>query len=262
MELLSNNEIRIERNETFTINKLVKFKNNFPYIVSNKLKNPYIVVSVADTKYQQEKRIVVNKWLSLENVPKFNNTIPINLKSFRNSDGSEKADYNSFDNIKGPYDYTDDEGIVHNGILVHGYINNVHVYCTPEDAVFFSEDEEGNLTFKYWNTTSNCWKNYEFRVIAEFEQQLTRDWTGQSFVYSITLMSGEDVLTYLQTLAEELELDVIGKDKYQLYEELLEKGATFTKYFDIEKPIAIYDVYKPILLPTKLIVSDNVLGGL
>ena len=36
-----NNEIQISRNESFTIDKMIKLKDGSPYIVSNQLHNPY-----------------------------------------------------------------------------------------------------------------------------------------------------------------------------------------------------------------------------
>ena len=48
----------------------------------------------------------------------------------------------------------------------------------------------------------------------------------------------------------------------EIYEILINKGAHFTANFKLDRKLAIFDTYKPILSPKKLIVSSSILGGL
>ena len=72
-----NNEVVIHRGETFSMDKLVENKDGSPYIVSNKLQNPYVLVSVSTTRYEQNKRYLLNQWLPLSNKVRFSITDPI-----------------------------------------------------------------------------------------------------------------------------------------------------------------------------------------
>ena len=80
-----NNEITVHREETFTMEKIVQNKDGSPYIISNKLNNPYWLLSISTTRYEQENRYVKNYWLSLKDHPRFTNTRAVNLKSLKYS---------------------------------------------------------------------------------------------------------------------------------------------------------------------------------
>lgn len=70
--------IKAYRGETFTVDKVLRNKDGSPYIISNELPNPYLLLSVSSSEYAQKDRIIRNYWLSLENFPRFTLTQPIN----------------------------------------------------------------------------------------------------------------------------------------------------------------------------------------
>lgn len=250
-----NNDIKISRNETFDIDKIIKYQDGSPYIVSNKLNNPYILVSVASTIYAQKDRKVYNKWLSLKDTPMFTNTTPINLKSLMTEANGNISRYNSFNDITMLQTI---DGLP--DILAYGYVGNYIFYYTPRDAVFYIEDEEGIRTYKYWD---NGWKDYEFRIVTSFGIDMTSEWTGQNYVYSIDLVSGISTREYLVSLAENNNIYVdITTTNEELYNQLINEGVNFIETFNLEREIVVFDICKPILKPKKLTVSSTILGGL
>lgn len=76
-----NNEIEIHRNESFAIDKTIANRDGTPYVISCKLKNPYFLLAVSSTRFNRDDRYMYNKWLELEDIPRFLSTVPYNIKS-------------------------------------------------------------------------------------------------------------------------------------------------------------------------------------
>ena len=250
-----NNEMEISRNETFSIDKIIRRQDGSPFIVSNELYNPYFLVSVSSTTYEQKDRKVYNKWLNLKDFPKFTETVPINLKSLLNVPNGVPQ-YESFDDIT---DIIEVEGVPN--IIAHGFIGNKHIFYEPQDAVFYIEDENGERIYKYWSTEG--WKDYTCRIVTSYDISVTSQWIGQNYVYSITLVSGLTTREYLVSLANDNDIyvdDTITNE--ELYNQLVDKGVTFVETFKLDRELALFDTYKPLLKPKKLTVSSNILGGL
>lgn len=95
--------------------------------------------------------------------------------------------------------------------LPSGYLAN--------DGVFYIVKSNGTKEYKYWNGTS--WKEYDCRIIRTFVPDDTLDLVGQSYLYSILLVS-------------------LATD-------------------DVNNPD--YDSVTVILPPTKLAILSNVFGG-
>lgn len=249
-----NNEIEISRNESFSIDKIIKNKDGSPYIISNKLRNPYFLVSVSTTTYEQKNRKVYNKWLNLMDMPRFTNTVPVNLKSLMTQANGDIPRYDSFEDITAVQEI---DGFP--DILAYGYVGNYLFYYTPEDAVFYIEDESGNRVYKYWDGE---WKEYSCRIVTAYDTYITREWVGQNYVYSIDLVSGTSTREYLLDIAEDYDISIHGMTNEEAYNILLNKGVKFTANFKLDREIIVFDTYKPILKPKKLTVSSNILGGL
>lgn len=207
-----NNEIVVHRNEVFTIDKIIQNKDGSPYVISKELSNPYFLLTVSTTRYSQKDRYVKNYWLNLLNFPRFNSTQCIDLHSIKTSSAGTDIKYNDFSDVVPTSDY-----------LLSGYISGQYVEFDADDAVFFVNNN-GIKTYKYYNVSSNKWLVYNCRLIKQFSNDDTKDWVEQSYVYSITLVSGE-----LAT--------------------------------DGDMPIKEFDTVSTILAPTKMSVLSNVLGG-
>lgn len=213
-----NNELVIHRGETFSMDKVVQNKDGSPYIVSNKLQNPYVLVSVSTTRYDQNKRYLLNQWLPLSDKVRFSITEPIDLLSFKTEANGTVSKYTSFDDVKR-------ERVSENeSCIVSGYIGDQFVYYDYDDCVLYLQDERGIRDYKYWNLEQERLLKYEFRITCPFTQEMTSKWIEQSYVYSITLMSGE--------------LPANG-----------------------EPPFVNIDTVQPLLIPTKLSVLSSINGG-
>ena len=181
-----NNEITIHRGETFSMDKVIQNKDGSPYIVSRRLKNPCVLVSVSTTRYAQDERYKLNKWLRLTN-KLFDSTEPFDLKSLTTEPNGTTPKYpNGFSDIK---TYTTEGEYA--PYVAYGYIGDNLVICDFDDCVFYVKDDEGVRDYRYWDKNANGWVKYEFRVTCPFTQAETSQWIEQSYVYSITLVSGE-----------------------------------------------------------------------
>lgn len=166
---LNGNEITIYRGEAFTISKVLSNRDNTPYIISNELVNPHFLLSVSNTLYQQDKRYIKNYWLPINaDFPTFDLTVPVNIKTLKNSDGSIL--YNDLASIT--------------SFPIEAYIDGKLVQISDRYAVFYDDDG----VYKYWN---NGWKNYICRLIKSISSDDTKDWKAQTYLYSIQLVTGE-----------------------------------------------------------------------
>lgn len=217
-----NNEITIHRGETFSMDKVIQNKDGSPYIVSRRLKNPCVLVSVSTTRYAQDERYKLNKWLRLTN-KLFDATEPFDLKSLTTEPNGTTPKYpNGFSDIK---TYTTEGEYA--PYVAYGYIGDNLVICDYNDCVFYVEDNEGVRDYRYWDLNANGWVKYEFRVTCPFTQAETSQWIEQSYVYSITLVSGE------------------WNDNRE----------------EKEPPFSSFDSVQPLLIPTKLSVLSSINGG-
>lgn len=266
MEILSNNDVKVQRNETFTLDKTFKYKNGFPIIISNNeetFENPYILITISDANYSQSERYILNKWLSLQNFPKFTLTTPYDIRKFYRMSGEEKVYLTGFSDIN---ELTD-------GYVIENYIygdTDKNMSLLPEDAVFY-ERNNGNIDCKYWDVETNTWKNYVFRIVTPFDQDITKNWIGQSYLYSIFIVTGKTMLNYLRDVAMSVNIDIENKSELELYEviHLYEKENNIILLDErineasCLRPIApSYTNYIPLLEQKKWTVSSDLHGGI
>lgn len=151
------------RGETFTIDRTVVNRDGSPFIVSSEYENPYILISVASTKYNQQNRYLVNWWLSLDDL--------------LSQDGS-KGMMPRFPNTR---------------VKEINSINNTSEYANDEPMEFVYHDKQtGEYKYlKEYNVGETAlFEDYEFRIIHSFTHDITKDWVEQSYVYSIRLVAG------------------------------------------------------------------------
>ena len=172
------NEITIHRGETFTMRKKVICEDGSPFVVSNQINNPRWLITVTNSKYEQENRYVLNKWLVCGPL-KFYRSKPINIKEIPIQDGI--AYYQNFETMPLPAGYEGDE--------TEGY---------ADIAVFYQELENGERIYRYWkydndekNDFSGDWEVYNCYITTQFNNDITSKWSSSTYWYSITLMCGE-----------------------------------------------------------------------
>lgn len=229
-----NNEITVHRGETFVVSKIIKNRDDSPYIVSSKLANPYWLLTVVSSRYNQTNRYVLNKWLDLKNQPRFEFTKPVKV--------DEGID---FDDFQLPAGYEGDETL--------GYANI---------AVFTD-----GVQYKYWvydnldkDDYSGRWEDYECKFTTLFSNDITAKWSEQTYLYSIFLVSGSSTYDYLKTTCEMLGLDT-SDDIKEMYDKISEEDESLVVGIEnLERPIMNCDTVYPILASTKINVKTTTKG--
>lgn len=163
------NELYVTVGESFTLSKIVQNKDGSPYIISSQLTDPYWLITVSDSIYEQKDRYVYNKWLSLKNALRFYITKPVNLNDLG---------YSNWDAVL-PAGYEGDE--------TSGYANI---------AVFYL-NIGGSIKYRYWKYNNNdqgdysgYWEDYECNIITHYANNITKEWSAKNYYYSIFLISG------------------------------------------------------------------------
>ena len=174
-----NNEITIVRGESFTMCKRIVNRDGSPYIISSRLKNPYWKITVASSLYSDNRRYSVTKWLDLSGFPRFEKTRPVKLADY----GLKFSD-NTFPFI----DLDSDDKSDFAGDETSGYANT---------AIFYEEDQNGVISYKYWEYIDNKegnfegrWVDYECLITTTFPYTLTSEWVEQNYLYNISLIDG------------------------------------------------------------------------
>lgn len=219
-----NNELFVHRNETFTIDKIIQNKDGSPYIISSELQHPAFLLTISNTRYEVNERYIYNRYLKLDEFPRFKNTTAVNLKVFVTEPNGTTSVYDDFDDITELTDTDNIEGYDgqhYTDVVAYGYIGNNFYISRVGDDVFYITNNEVR-TYKYWKKNKG-WTEYECRIVTPFFNTLTSKWIDQNYVYSINLV------------------DV----------EITEEG-------EIVKPFSS-DI--PILTPTRLTVSSNINGN-
>ncbi len=205
------NEITVYRGETFTITKRIENRDGSPYIVSSEMVNPHWLLTVSNSRYNQQNRYVLNKWLSLKNHPRFKITKPISVNKIPTEDDYES--YESFDEMPLPAGYEGDETTEYANV-----------------AVFYQEDARGNRVYKYWKYNNQdagnyegYWEDYSCIISTTFTSDITSKWIEQTYYYGILLVSGEMNDDSDKPISLDLTFPILGPTKLTVQSNL--KGA-------------------------------------
>lgn len=156
-----NNELSVTRGETFTMDFVVKNPDGSPYIVSSSLLRPFWLITVANTRYTQENRYVLNTWMPVECL-RFKSTTAVKIDSFD-------------DNTHPDFEYGDADTYDNSAVYTDGVSYKYWKYNEPVDAA-----------------KSGTWVEYIApRIIVPYDVEDTKLWTEQEYLYSIALIDGE-----------------------------------------------------------------------
>lgn len=266
---VNGNELIVHRNETFTIDKVLLAKDGAPFIVSSRLENPYICITVASSRYDQYGKYEHTWWLDqslgyntngdlIVPLVRFNSTSPIHLTG---------------DSWDVPLPTNPDTGELYDEFEALWYIN------LPD----------GTKQYKRWDLTRGAWVDYQFRIVKTFTHDDTKNWVEQDYKYNIVLVAGTTVLEYLEELKLQVFMEindindpdmfldatyvnydiVLGEAWAELptnttgiYKWLKSINRDLIKDLDITAPILNYSAVQVILPPTKLTVQSSLRGGL
>lgn len=156
-----NNELSVTRGETFTMDFVVKNPDGSPYIVSSSLGKPFWLITVANTRYTQENRYVLNTWMPVECL-RFKSTVAVKISTF---EGNTHPDF----------EYGDADTYDNSAVYTDGVSYKYWKYNQPVDAA-----------------KSGTWVDYIApRIIVPYDVEDTSKWTEQEYLYSIALIDGE-----------------------------------------------------------------------
>lgn len=233
---IKGNEMTVLRGETFTIDRTIVNRDGSPFIVSSEYQNPYLLLTVASTRYDEmPDGYKVNWWLNLDEMvgedgnivklPRFKSTRPIQISKFD----------------------TESEELI-------GYEPLEDLFCVITD--------DGPM-YKYFDE-AGVWHEYEFRIIHHFLHSVTTEWIEQSYLYSIRLVAGLSMESYIKDLYKAVfDIDAPShKTVEELYNEIKNKNVEYVKDLEVGRALATFDVVQDILVPTKLTVLSDLNGGL
>lgn len=223
--ILKGNEMTVFRGETFSIDRTVRNRDGTPFIVSNKYNNPYVLITVASSTLGRSDVYKANWWLSLEDLPRFGYTRPVEIDKFD----------------------TDQTALV-------GHEPLEYLYCVDGDKGY---------EYKYFDEDKN-WHKYEFRIIHHFLHEITKDWVEGTYLYSIRLVAGQSMLDHLRVLYRALFNEDAPEacTVEELYTIVKQKDSRLVENLVLSRPIANFEVVQDILSPSKLTVLPDLNGGL
>lgn len=238
--------INIRRGETFTYCRYIQNKDGSPYVVSSELENPHWLVSIYNSTFSQKDRYTLNKWLDLSNFPRFEITQAVRLKDIH-------PDY-TFALTSIPLGYDDKKS--------HYNIDNSDVYYA-DNAIFYDNDENGVISYKYWEYINNepdnrdgRWVDYTCPLFTTFTRDITKGWKVGSYSFEVSLVTGISTFDLLKSLYVLNIADYNNESAETMRDSLINDG--IIDDIDLNKPIGNIDVFIPISGVNTLVVTPTV----
>lgn len=266
---LVGNEIYIQQGETWSLDFCVVNDKGHPFTALKAWENPYLAITVATARYEQQGDYRETYWLDLNNrfVEQVDSTFVLEpLKRFTSNEVL-LLDTFSIANVLSHYG-----GLSGNIILDRSSdfdVTNFLFYTDPNG--------DGNYTYMYVDNyildgngaiISQSWKAYDFRVIKQFD---TRDWLAQGYLYDIKIVSGQSVQEYLCTLLDgqgvaykdtSLWTNVDWENYIDAISDIVRRDEMHMLY-DYGAPLMpTYDTRAVLLEPTSIYVNVNIQGGM
>lgn len=272
------NEVYIQRGETWALDFAVKDKNGHPFMLFKDWQNPYIAITVTAAMYEQEGDFRRTYWLDLTNqwveqedgslalvpVKKFVSTEPLYAEAIFNTDNNEVGfDIADLLSIYGPAnggkivaDPTSENDITN--FLFYGTLDRKGGIYHYRYVKSYTKNNDGTYTAE--------WEDYDFRIVKQF---VTKDWTEQSYLYDIKILTGESLEEHIATI---LRSQNVTFEDFPWSSQ--QTRAYIDKIVDVNKRVEMLDLYASgvplmpdyevktlILPPTKLYTSVNIQGG-
>lgn len=166
---INGTNITIVRGESFTLDYSFVNKDGSPFIISNQLAHPYLLISVVSNTFNTDNTYKHNVWCDANVYYRFKSTTAIEIPN---------TSY--FDPVTYP----------NKGVDVTG-----REYCN--DCVFKSVADGKYYVYKYESQpgAGNAgYYVYDTRLIYTFDSEITKDWTSQTYYYKIALVNTENVV--------------------------------------------------------------------
>lgn len=238
------NDIIIHRGETFTLSMNVKMRDGTPFIMTYDpdnvdAHNPYILITIASSKYVQKGSYVKNWWLPMsDKTPSFTSTEIKTLTGLDQtpSDGANER-YLYYNQQDGKYYY-------HDGNSFNEYAFKIH-------NAFLHEDTNALVSQSYYYSVTYVDGTPPIKLYDYLLDELERLRPGMRAVAIGNGWSTEKIIeVYLGLVEEHNESIDAAKDKIN---EIRSKEDTGLESFT---------QVTPIVSPSKLTVLSNLRGGL
>lgn len=274
------NEVYIQRGEIWSLDFEVIDKKGHPLAILKNWKNPYIVITVSASLYEQKGDHRESYWLDLAThyvEHEDGNIVSEKLKRFTYAEAlpiastiQSNGEIFSINEVLATY------GVEKGGKIV---LDSTSDFDVTNFLFFVDPLNNGEYVYKYVNhydidadgvnegANDEEWKEYNFRIIKRFT---TRDWIEQRYFYDIKIVAGESVQEGITRILKEQGItsvkatdwtqdewieyinmisdDVVREEMMQLYED----GVPLMPGFD---------THSILLEPTPIYVSVNLQGG-
>lgn len=156
--------IEVTRGESFNYNVKIVNNDGSPYVISNMLRNPYFLLTVASTKYAEHDRYLHNYWCKIDNsYRRFYCTTPIELAD------ETQAPENAL-----------------NALELTDYVKYIQQGGTAETYSVYKINDE----YKYWD--GEAYQFYELSFTITFLPVDTINWVEQEYEFGMKLIDGNE----------------------------------------------------------------------
>lgn len=289
------NEVKVQQGEDWNLDLLLSANQveYIPYIVSSERfrddRKAFFVITVASTKFEKNLRYVCSFWCSLSemsgepkpivqglvNIPTFYGTTPVWYKEVATIDDLPSIPPEPTETKDKRYLYQyicEDEDVdPETGHKPYHYF--YYNYIENDDGEYnrkIVHDTYETKEIAPGETEKVLVPAYECRIRFNFLSEVTADWTGQNYMYQITLVSGQGLKERLEAILDEHGGFDAFPDFPEYDEEEPEKSlAAQYKYVKIQwpdelqpdvddtSPLGTIETPEVILQPTRLQVFNN-----
>lgn len=211
------------RGETFSlIRRVYKDDGITPYVLSKAIVNPYLIVTVSSSPYKLQGGYKCNWWIDLSTYPSFATTTP----------------------------YLVDQSVIDGNQLPGGR--------TAEQSIYYTQDENGNKSFYYYDSETSSYKEYSFVFRKTFSHKETNEWIESLYTYQFRIVGGNRTKGVLQGLFKAIYPGVkVPEDNRTLYYQIKKCRADLVKNLRFSAPLATFFTEDVLQRPEKLIIKTN-----
>ena len=247
------NDIIIHRGETFTLSMNVKMRDGTPFIMTydpdnEGAHNPYILITIASSKYAQKGSYIKNWWLPMNHLPSFTSTEIKTLTDIHQTSSDGVGDdgvykrYLYYNQQDGKY-YYDDNGF-------NEYTFKIH-------KAFSHEETNALVSQSYYYSVTYVDGPRVINQLAAIEY-MREDWTN--------ITGDSDIDEYISQhgyyAAKVFYLSKCGPLDGGSNELVVKKTAEIEERENSGPAIVDFTQVTPIVSPSKLTVLSNLRGGL
>ena len=181
--------IFIQKGETWSLDFQLENANGKPFCIPNIWRNPYLLIRVSNSLYEQSGAVQYNYWLDLSDVKRFTGSDALYVPPYQ----SDKDKPFAISEVMSKYN----KSIVLDKTKDNDITN--YLFCTDPD-------NDGKLVYKYvedytldsnGDVTEEYWTEYNCRFVKYFN---TRNWTEHYYYYDAIFVSGVSVLEHLNSI--------------------------------------------------------------